>query len=182
MKNLLTITALLALASTATADDKKPVDAKKAPEAPKMEAPKPSQELTDMGKNMVGNWKCTGKAMGMDFKGMTIKSTLDMEKFWIKSEMAGSIGPIKVKTIEYITFDAGQKKWFRLAVDNHGGHEKNWSADGKVWEGEMTMMGQTTKSKATMEWVTPAKEWKIGAQMSADGKKWETGFEMNCKK
>ena len=191
MKNLTTIAAVLAFAGTATADDKKP-EAKKAPEAktpdaPKMEMPKPSAELTAMAKDMVGNWKCSGKAMDptgapMEFKNMSIKQTLDLDKFWIRGEMTGQIGPVKVRSVDYISYDATQKKWFRLAVDNHGGQETNWSSDGKTWEGEQRMMGMAVKVKATMDVVKPGKEWKLAAQMSPDGKKWAPGFEMVCKK
>jgi hypothetical protein len=198
MKKLITIAAALAFAGTATADDmaKKAPDAKKAPEpkkeekkpdAAKMEMPKPAPELADMAKNMVGTWKCSGKAMdpsgtAMDFKNLTIKNTLDLEKFWIKGEMTGQIGPMKVRSIDYITYDAAQKKWFRVALDNHGGQETNWSADGKTWDGDMRMMGMLGKTKAVMEIKTPGKEWTLNAQMSADGKKWAPGFEMACKK
>ncbi len=197
MKTLITITAALAFAGTATADDKKPEAPKKAPEPkkeeakkeapPKMEAPKPAPELEAMAKTMVGTWKCSGKAMdmtgaAMEFKGVTIKQTLDLEKFWIKGEMTGQIGPMKVRNLDYITYDAAQKKWFRMSVDNHGGHETNWSTDGKTWDGESVMMGASMKSKATMEVATPGKEWKIGVQLSMDGKKWAPGFEMTCKK
>lgn len=201
MKTLITITAALAFVGTATADDKKPEAPKKAPEAkkeepkkeapkmepPKMAAPKPAPELEAMAKTMVGSWKCAGKAMdmagaAMEFKGLALKETLDLEKFWIKGEMTGQIGPMKVRMIEYITYDAGQKKWFRASVDNHGGHETNWSSDGKTWDGESVMMGMSMKSKATLDFTTPGKEWKITAQMSMDGKKWAPGFEMTCKK
>ncbi len=191
MKTLTTIAAVLAFAGTATADDKKP-EAKKAPEAkkpepPKMEMPKPSAELTALAKDMVGNWKCSGKAMdptgaAMEFKNLSIKQTLDLDKFWLRGEMTGQIGPVKVRNIDYISYDATQKKWFRLAVDSHGGQETNWSSDGKTWEGEQRMMGMAVKVKATMEVVKPGKEWKLAAQMSSDGKKWAPGFEMACKK
>jgi hypothetical protein len=189
MKKLITISAVLAFAATATADDKKP-EAKK-PEAPakdaapKMEAPKPAPELAAMAKDMVGSWKCAGKASDgtntMDFKDMSVKYSLDLEKFWIKGEMKGSIGPMKVTSIDYLTYDAGQKKWYRLAVDNHGGQEVVSSTDGKTWEGEMRM-GASIKEKAVLETIKPGKEWKITAQMSMDGKKWMPGFEMTCKK
>ncbi len=204
MKKLITITAAFAFVGTATADDMAKKDAPKAPVAkdakdakpvakvaakpapPKFEAPKPPAELTEMGKLMAGNWKCSGKAMmdpaaGMiEFKGMTIKSTLDLDKFWIKNEMTGQIGPMKMKGTEYITFDASAKKWQRVSVDNTGGWETNTSTDGKKWDGDMRMMGMSAKTKANVE--IAAKEFKVTAEMSPDGKKWMTGFEMACKK
>ncbi len=191
MKNLMMISAVLAFAGTATADDmaKKAPDAKKAPEPKKeepkkMEAPKPAQEVTDMAKGMAGNWTCSGKwsmdgNTWTDFKG-TNKMSTDLDKFWIKGDMTMTAGPMKMKGVEYITYDGAQKKWFRVAVDSTGGHETGWSADGKKWEGEMTMMGMTAKTKTTVDMA--AKELKVSSEMSADSKKWIKGFEMTCKK
>ena len=197
MNKLMMIATMLAFAGVATADDKKPEpkkpeakpEAKKEEpkkDAPKMEMPKPAPELVELAKTMVGTFKCAGKAMdmsgaAMEFKNVSMKQSLDLEKFWIKGEMTGQIGPMKVRTLDYLTYDAGQKKYYRIAVDNHGGQETNVSSDGKVWDGEMRMMGMTMKTKATMEAVSP-KEWKVAVQMSMDGKKWAPGFEMSCKK
>jgi hypothetical protein len=197
MKKLITIAAALAFAgTTASADDmaKKapapaPVDAKKAPEPkkeapPKMEMPKPAQELTDMAKGMAGNWTCTGKwtmdgTTWTDFKGNN-KMSLDLDKFWIKGDVTMAAGPMKMKGVEYITYDAGQKKYFRLAMDSTGGHESAWSTDGKKWEGEMRMMGMTHKVRSNVE--MSAKEIKVTSEGSPDGKKWMKSFEMACKK
>ena len=94
--------------------------------------------------------------------------------------MSMTAGPMKMKGVEYVTFDAGQKKWTRFAVDSMGGHEIGTSMDGKKWEGEMSMMGMTMKVKTNLE--TSAKEFKVASEMSMDGKKWFKGFEMACKK
>ncbi len=209
MKQLITITAALAFAGTATADDmakKAPDMAKKAPDmakkeapkdakkdapkdvkkdAPKMEAPKPAQEVVDMAKGMSGNWNCTGKftmdgTKWTDFKS-TAKMTTDLDKFWIKGESTMTAGPMKMKHVEYMTYDTTQKKWFRLAVDSTGGHESMWSSDGKAWEGEMVGMGMSMKTKTKFDQVSP-KEFKVTSEMSMDGKKFTPGFEMGCKK
>src|SRR5688572_14658616 len=119
MKTMITIAAALAFSTTALADDKMKKEAPKK-EAPKAEAPpKPAQELVDMAKNVVGNWTCTGKfqmdpAKGWtDFKG-TNKMTLDLDKFWLKGEGTMTAGPMKMKMTEFLTFDATQKKWYRV--------------------------------------------------------------------
>lgn len=197
MNKLITIAAVFAFAGVATADDKKPDMAKKAPEkkeeakkeapkkeAPKMEMPKPAQELTDMAKGMTGSWSCTGKwtmdgTNWTDFKG-TNKMSVDLDKFWIKGDVTMTAGPMKMKGVEYITFDASQKKWSRLSMDSTGGQEVSWSADAKKWDGEMRMMGQTMKTKATVEMA--GKEMKVTSESSPDGKKWIKSFEMTCKK
>jgi hypothetical protein len=188
----------LAFSTTAMADDmKKPEPAKKAPDtakkeepkAPKMEAPKPAPEIAAAAKDMVGTWNCTSKmaAMGpmpaMEGKGTT-KMTLDatLDKFYIKGEFSMTAGPMKVKGVEYITYDSAMKKWFRFAVDSTGGSEWGSSPDMKNWEGETRMMGMNMKTKGKVD--ATAKELKVSMESSMDGgKKWSTGaFEMTCKK
>jgi hypothetical protein len=198
MKKLMMIAAMFAFAGTAVADDmaKKAPDAKKeapkAPEAkkdapkdaaPKMEMPKPAPEVAEMAK-MAGNWNCTGKfsmdgTKWTDFKG-TNKMSVDLDKFWVKGESTMTAGPMKMKMTEYLTFDAGQKKWFRLSVDSMGGQETAWSADGKAWEGEARMMGMSHKVKSTV--AMGPKEIKVTSESSMDGKKWMPAFDMTCKK
>jgi len=195
MKKMMMIAVALAFAGTATADDmaKKAPDAKKAPEpkkdapkkdAPKMDAPKPAQELTDMAKVIAGTWNCTGKwsmdgTAWTDFKG-TNKFSVDFDKFWIKGDMSMTAGPMKLKGVEYVTYDGTQKKWFRVSVDSTGGQESTSSSDAKKWEGDVRMMGMSAKTKTTMELA--AKEMKVSSEMSPDGKKWIKGLEMTCKK
>lgn len=191
MKKLITIAAALTLSNAALADDmakKAPEPKKEAPkkeEPKKMEAPKPAQEVVDMAKGMSGNWNCTGKFLAptgswVDFKG-SAKMSVDLDKFWIKGESTMTAGPMKMKNVEYMTYDAGQKKWFRLAVDSSGGHETMTSSDGKTWEGEMVGMGMAMKTKTKFDQVSP-KEFKVSSEMSMDGKKFAAGFEMGCKK
>ena len=202
MKKTMILAALFAISTTAMADDMKkaPDAAKKAPdakdakkeepkkEAPKMEAPKPAPEIAAAAKDMVGTWNCTSKmaAMGpmpaMEGKGTT-KMSLDttLDKFYIKGEFSFTAGPMKVKGVEYITYDAAMKKWFRFAVDSTGGSEWGSSPDMKAWEGESRMMGMNMKTKAKVD--ASAKELKVSVDASMDGKKWNTAvFEMSCKK
>jgi Protein of unknown function (DUF1579) len=163
--------------------------------AKKPEMMKAPAEVADMAKMMAGNWKCTGKgAMDptnptamTDMKG-TYKATVDLDKFWVRGEYTAIAGPIKMRGVEYVTFDPGMKKWFRVSVDSTGGHEMHSATglpagakEGKiVWEGDARMMGMMMKSRVTED-IT-AKEVKLMGEMSMDGKKWMQGFEMSCKK
>jgi hypothetical protein len=193
MKTMMMIAAALAMGTTAMADDKmkkeEPKKDVKKEEPKKWEAPKPDQAIADMAKGMGGNWKCTGKAVmdasgaWVEFKG-TNKMSVDLDKFWIKGEwsMDGN-NKSKMKGVEYMTFDPGQKKWYRIAMDSTGGHEVAWSEgfkDGKSnWTGEMRMMGQVAKTKAVVAF--DGKELKVNGEAEM-GKKWMPVFEMSCKK
>lgn len=205
MKKTIILASALAITTTAFADDKKPEPKKEEPkkeakkeepkkeepkkvDGAKMEAPKPAAEFTAAAKDMVGNWSCTGKMVmdpskpAIEFKGSN-KMSLDLDKFWAKGEYSLTAKEMKgaMKGTEYITYDAAQKKWVRIALDNTGGSEVATSSDMKSWEGEMRMMGMTMKVKTKVE--SSAKEMKVSSDMSMDGKKWITGaFEMTCKK
>src|SRR5213075_2040077 len=108
-----------------------------------------SKEVTELGKAMVGNWKCTGSAMAgpgqmADFKGTaTIK--MDLDGFYIQNTVAVTAGKMTYKFHDYTMFDG--KKWHRYGVDNMNGAREAEStgpgADGKiVWEGMGSQMGQ----------------------------------------
>lgn len=197
------ITILLMFASTTVLADthsEKKDAMKKAPEAKKMPEPaavqpKPPAELAAAAKAMAGNWKCSGKgamdptnpANMTEFKG-TFKAALDLDKFWIKGDWAGTAGKLKMKGVSYTTYDPGTKKWHRLMVDNWGMSGSESSAglpagatEGKMtWEGESRMGGMVIKGKTTEE--VAAKSIKMTVEMSPDGKKWATGMEMTCTK
>lgn len=189
MKTTMMITAVLALSTSALADTaaKKKAPAPKKDAAPAMAMPKPAKELADVSKGMAGTWKCSGKAV-MDpgagpqaFTG-TNKMVMDLDKFWMRGEFSMTMGKMKMKGVEYITYDGTQKKWYRMAMDNMGGSETMTSSDMKSWTGEMRAMGMTMKTKTTLE-MPSAKEFKVSSSMSMDGKKWmDNAFEMTCKK
>ncbi len=181
---------------------KAPEAKKEAPKAPETKAPeakapemKPPAEVAAMAAMMAGNWKCTGKgAMDpmkpeamTDMKG-TFKASLDLDKYWIKGEWTGTAGKMKAKGYMFTTYDAVGKKWMRMSMDNMGmgGVETSTglpagAKEGKVvWEGESHMGGMAMKTRTTEE--VAAKSVKMTGEMSMDGKKWMTAYEMTCTK
>lgn len=198
MKNALAIgMVLVSTMAFADSHNEKKADAmkKEAPAAPAMAAPTAPAELAAMAKSGAGNWKCKGKAVAdpskpdmVEFTG-TYKSTLDLEKFWLKGEWTSAMGKMKMRGLIYTTYDASSKKWHRIMLDNAGG--SGWesssglpagAAEGKiVWEGESRMGAMTSKTRSTEE--VAAKSFKITSEMSMDGgKKYVTGMEMTCTK
>jgi hypothetical protein len=82
-----------ALTATALADKSEPPAPIKP--APPAEAPKPAQELTDLGKKMAGKWKCTGtgdvRGTPMELSAsITHKLDACLYIFWIQSTFSGS--------------------------------------------------------------------------------------------
>ncbi len=196
---LISLGLTLGLGSAALAGDAKapapaPTPAKEAAAAPKkMEPMKAPQELADMAKGMVGNWKCTGKAAmdptnptAMTDMKMTLKMSTDMGGWWIKNTMdAGKM----FKGEEYITYDPTAKKYISMMRDSMGGSEMKTSMGMKdnkmVWEGDArsAMPGMTAaKSRSTVDMTDPKAGVKMMGEYSMDGKTWMKGWEASCKK
>ena len=198
MKTTLSIAIALSLGLTSVAlagDAKAPApaaaDKKEAPK--KMEAPKPPQELADMGKMMAGTWKCTGKAVQdptkpteMTDMKMTVKMAMDMGGWWMKSTMdAGAM----FKGEEYVTYDSQAKKFISIMRDSMGASEMKTSMGVKdnkiVWEGDarssMPMMA-SLKSRATSDMSDAKAGVKMTGEYSMDGKTWMKAWEAVCKK
>ncbi|MBL0214621.1 MAG: DUF1579 family protein [Myxococcales bacterium] len=187
----------VALAGDAKAPTPAPTPAKKEEakkEAPKkMEPMKAPQELADMGKAMVGTWKCTGKAVmdptkptEMTDMKMTVKMSMDMGGWWIKSTMdAGAM----FKGEEYVTYDSAAKKYISIMRDSMGASEMKTSMGMKdnkiVWEGDArsSMPGMTAmKSRATSDMSDAKAGVKMMGEYSMDGKTWMKAWEAACKK
>jgi hypothetical protein len=73
MTKLTTISCTLVL-FTAVAHAGDPKAGAPAIPKPAMEAPKPSQEIADLGKGITGSWKCTGTGV-MGGQTMQVKGT-----------------------------------------------------------------------------------------------------------
>jgi hypothetical protein len=191
MKKLLVSLSLasLTLTSLALADD--PNAHKTAVAAPpKMEAPKPPQELTDLAKSMGGTWQCTGKVdvggtMHNDAKG-TVTHKVDLDGFWISSSITSSLpGLGEMHAIFLTAYDASAKKFYRLTANSRGGHGTGWgTAAGKKisWEGDSHFPTGDVKFRGSEEMVSPTEVHVLGEYSKDGGKTWTPDHELTCKK
>jgi hypothetical protein len=172
---------LASLAGAGLADDKtKPAD---------MQMPKPSKELIDLGKNMTGTWKCTGKAYmagkPMDMTGTMITKT-EMDGMWIHEAFDTKMGTTPFHFDAYTTYDANAKKWNRIMIENSGAYSTGWSDGAKAnkvdWE--LTTHGPMGegKFKDHIDMSDLKKGVKAWGEMSTDGKKWDKVYEQTCTK
>jgi hypothetical protein len=163
-----------------------------------VDAPKPAPELTQMGNQLAGTWRCTGKAWMPDgsehqMQG-TVTSRLDLDKFWIHDTLnlkmtkppRGAQMPATFKNETFTTYDAKEKEWRRIAIDSMGGQMVGkaegtgdkvleWKSDAKGPMGDMDL-------KERFDMSDP-KNLKITGQRSADdGKTWQNDYEATCKK
>jgi hypothetical protein len=200
MKNLTTLSIVLALCASAYAGDPKaggggappapPADKKAPPPADaKMPDMKPAPEIAEMAKAMAGTWKCSGQVdMGgtmVDIKG-TVTHKADLDGYWIRSTINGTAGKMTMKSEFLTTYDAGSKKWYRSSFNSHGGHGTSWgtAADKKVsWEGDAQFMSGPVKIRGTEDMSDPKAGAHIVGEFSKDnGKTWQKDHDVTCKK
>jgi hypothetical protein len=173
--------------------DAKPADSKMAVPPPMPIAP--PQEVADLAKATVGTWSCSGSETGMDGKDMKftgkLVTTADLDGFWVHDSFAGMAGEgkaaIKFKMETFTTWDAGQKKWRRVALMNDGGQMVGTGDAMKDMKGEFALDAMSAHGLAMFKDHIDASDLKKGAhtwgEMSMDkGKTWMKVYDMTCKK
>ncbi len=189
MNKTIILATVLGLGGLAMAGDPKD----KAPAAPAkaMEMPKAPKEVADMAKAMAGTWNCTGKGMMPDGSSLDMTGKLstksDLDGFWYHETLDGKMGKMGFKFESYATFDAGSKKWRKVAVDNMGGQSVGTSdgmTAGKLdWAVDsMGPMG-AMMDKEHIDASDAKAGTKVWGETSMDkGKTWKKTFEVVCKK
>ncbi len=159
--------------------------AAKPAEPPKMEAPKPGKEISDLAKGMKGSWKCDGK-VGPEGKQRPTKLTVqwgaELDGFWVVGKFAEAKtkdNPMPYKAASYISFDEAGKQFVRTDFDNFGGWAQMTSKPGEAgkmeWTGEGVMMGQKMAQKET---ITSKSDKEVEIAGQGGDFKWN----LNCKK
>jgi hypothetical protein len=155
-------------------------------------AMKPAPEM-DKVKWMVGTWQCTGKTMASPMgpehpTEATVVVEMTMDGFWSLShyrEKKTAQNPMPISGDEYWGYDAIEKLWDRVAVDNMGGfstgNSKGWEKGKLVWMSDGMMGGQKMKFRDTFTEKNPREIGYLGEIGTPDGK-WTAGWEVNCKK
>ncbi|MBA3819209.1 MAG: hypothetical protein H0X17_09985 [Deltaproteobacteria bacterium] len=167
------------------------VDAKVDAKAAKPVMPKPPTELGDMGKAVVGTWRCTGTETGQDGASgkmtATVRAKLDLDKWWISESMDAKGTRGSYKSVAYTTYDPGSKKWRRVSVDSMGnqfvGTSDGMKENKLTWNMDM-MGGMGAGMFRDYTDMTAAKAGvKMWGEMSMDkGKTWNKVYELTCKK
>lgn len=171
----------LSMAGLAAGDDKK---------APMPPMPKIPQEVTDMVKGTSGNWKCTGKDFMPDGTAVDLKATMtmraDLDGFWVHESFSAPMGKDTYKFEAYMTFDAAQKKWRRVQIDNMGGQIMGMAAMTNMkLDMDMDGMGPMGASKFRDHYdgsdpKSGAHSW--GEASLDGGKTYVKVYDMVCKK
>jgi len=186
--------AVLVCAPTAFAQSAKasPAAAKpmaKASAAPAggMAAPKPAPEMAQL-KAFDGTWSCEGE-MPAGPQGpaqktkTTVKSHLGMNGFWQVGTVTMAAPPME--GMFHITYDAGQKKYVMVWVDNMGGYSQEtatgWDGDKMVYTGEGSMMGQKMQARDTFTKSADGSTFKHASEAQMNGQ-WTPMGEETCRK
>ena len=153
---------------------------------------KPAPEMERI-KWMVGTWQCTGKtmasAMGPEHPSeaqVVIEMALD--DHWLLAhyrEKKTEQNPMPISGDEAWAYDATEKMWNRLAIDNMGGWAtgtgKGWEKGKLVFTGDAMMGGQKMKARDTFTQKNPHEIDYLGEMGTPDGK-WAALGAVNCKK
>ena len=122
-----------------------------------MAAPKPAPEMAQL-KFFDGSWSCAGDfpagPMGPAQKTKsTVKSHTAMGGFWQVGDVSMTSPGMSMQGTFHTTYDAGQKRYVMLWVDNMGGYAQQTSpgfeGDKLVYTGEGNMMGQKMQARDT---------------------------------
>lgn len=177
------VVSLLAAAGSAFADT---------PKAPAMGKPTAPAEVTDMLKGAAGTWKCTGKTFTPDGKSFDLKATMtmkaDLDNFWAHESFTAPMGKDgNYKFEAYMTYDAGQKKWRRIQVDNMGSQMMGVAAMSADHKMDMDMDGMSAMGTTKFKDHWDGSDMKAGAhswgEASMDGgKTFVKVYDMVCKK
>lgn len=184
--------ALAGLGGVAMAQKADPGAAPAKTDAKDMYEMKAPAEIADMAKHMAGTWRCKGQSIGPDMKTMvnmtgTMRSKLEMEKWWIHDTFDSAMGKNKYHFDSYTTYDANSKKWHRVMLESGGGWSTGDSAGmqgGKIdWElTANSMMGQAM-FRDHIDASDPKAGVKTWGEASMDkGKTWTKIYETTCKK
>ena len=168
--------------------------AKKPAEKPAMAgmSMKPAAEM-DKVKWMTGTWQCAGKTMASPMgpehpTEATVTADMTLDGFWMLShyrEKKTAQNPMPISGDEYWGYDAVEKMWDRVAVDNMGGFAsgsaKGWEKGKIVWMSDGMMGGEKSKFRDTFTEKNPREVGYVGEIGTADGK-WATLWDTTCKK
>lgn len=161
-------------------------------EEPKMEAPKPPAELSQIA-FFKGSWTCAGTGFASPFgpehaTTATVKGGNAVGGMWIHltyDEAKSAANPNPVHAAMYMGYDAGLKTFVLGCVDSFGGYctqtSKGWSGDSLVFEGTGTFGGQKSGVRDSFLKKGPAELVHTGEMQGPDGK-WMKLDEETCKK
>jgi hypothetical protein len=155
--------------------------------------PKPAPALVEAFKGMEGTWACTGSMDNPAKPGTQVSTKGEMK---ISREVDGfvysgafkmdknAVMPMEGKARLHWAYDSSKKQLVEFGYDNAG---SVWSStsdglkDGAVvWTGEGTMMGQSMKSRTTVNIKSPH-EITVVSEMDNKGA-WQKMGEDHCKK
>ena len=183
-KGTFVVVGLAGLMGIASADD-----AKKAPDkAPDMNPP---AELTKLGKDMAGTWKCTGTGMNMENKTVAMTATMtskaEMGGWWIHDAFDAKMDKMPFHFESYTTFDGASKKWHRMMAEMGGGYSTGDAASGTPGKMDFELASHGMMGDAMFKDHIDATDQKVGmkatGEMSMDkGKTWNKVYDMTCKK
>jgi hypothetical protein len=112
--------------------------------------------------------------------------SVDLDKWWSKASLTETGTKTPYKFEAFTTYDAANKKWVEVSIDNMGGYGTMLSDGPKdnvvTWTGTKNAMGHAVPTKSVHTMVSD-KDIKVEDSMSMDGgKTWTSSVSVECKK
>ncbi|HEY4057603.1 MAG TPA: hypothetical protein VGM39_13385 [Kofleriaceae bacterium] len=167
------------------------------PKAP--EPPKPGPEMAEYGGGVTGTRKCTGKVImgGSEVPATaTVTNKLDLGQFWVQTAFKSKLGATAFNFTAYTSYNAAEKKFYRVALNNLGGYETSssigvdhgmadkWAMhwDGAAHAAELAGHPTNVVKTRQMEVYSRAGVEMSGEESADGGKTWSTSYSLTCKK
>lgn len=153
------------------------------------EAPKPAPEMSQLA-FFEGSWTCQGKMMETPMgPAGTASSTAEVRRDLKGHYQTGTIKGTMANMPPFegrfaTTYDTAKKQFVMFWIDDMGAWSQStsngWKGDDMVYEGTMSMGGQSMKARDTFSKSGPT-GMKHGSSVEMGGK-WMPVFEENCTK
>jgi len=141
-----------------------------------------------------GNWTCSGKTFASPTMGpahpteATVSVGSELGGRWAVShyrEKKTAQNAMPTEADEYWTYDAAEKKWDRIAIDNFGGWSSgdaiDWQGNTITWMSNGMTMGKKFQERAAFTKKSDREVFYKGDIQGSDGK-WMPAWETTCRK
>ena len=145
----------------------------------------PAPEVSALGKQLAGTWRCKGNAHRGDGSSAPLAATvtikLDLGNAWIVTSLTEKTGPLR--WTEYRTYDPGTRTWTRIQLNSASGYLTATSAGDQggtwSWAGTALTRGSSLQVRDHEQWTGKSVKLWGEAQIGAT---WQALYDVTCKK
>jgi hypothetical protein len=164
------------------------------PAAPPRKAPpsmaRPTAEVAELAKALIGTWRCTGTLPGAREDDPAIELTavlryrFDVEKVWLHDELEAKTDAASWRLEGFVTYDPSVKAWRRVGIGGDGGYLIATAPAVKdhllTWDGTIEGPRGAASLRERVDLADP-KALKLTRERSTDqGQTWAPTLQLSC--